>query len=83
MPTATRCILAARPFRIRVTAYNRKGCPRRIYQLSQYLACPWNIPTKVGYLHVKAGYSYVKTNIQAYRHIGIYAYRVGFLKQYA
>ena len=24
-----------------------------------------------------------KTNIQAYRHIGIYAYRVGFLKQYA
>ena len=31
----------------------------------------------------EAGYSYVKTNIQAYRHIGIYAYRVGFLKQYA
>ena len=24
-----------------------------------------------------------KNNIQAYRHIGIYAYRVGFLKQYA
>ena len=24
-----------------------------------------------------------KSNIQAYRHIGIYAYRVGFLKQYA
>lgn len=24
-----------------------------------------------------------KTNIQAYRHIGIYAYRVGFLKKYA
>ena len=37
---------------------------------------PQNIPTK-------AGYSYVKPNIQAYRHIGIYAYRVGFLKQYA
>ena len=37
---------------------------------------PQNIPAE-------AGYSYVKTNIQAYRHIGIYAYRVGFLKQYA
>ena len=24
-----------------------------------------------------------KNNIQAFRHIGIYAYRVGFLKQYA
>ena len=43
-----------------IKLYNRKGCPRRIYQLSQYLACPWNIPTKVGYLHVKAGYSCVK-----------------------
>ncbi|OQW70676.1 MAG: 3-deoxy-manno-octulosonate cytidylyltransferase [Methylotenera sp.] len=26
---------------------------------------------------------YYKKNIQAYRHIGVYAYRVGFLKQYA
>ena len=37
---------------------------------------PQNIPAE-------AGYSYVKTNIQAHRHIGIYAYRVGFLKKYA
>ena len=37
---------------------------------------PQNIPAE-------AGYSCVKNNIQAYRHIGIYAYRVGFLKQYA
>ena len=37
---------------------------------------PQNIPAE-------AGYSYVKNNIQAYRHIGIYAYRVDFLKQYA
>jgi len=41
-------------------SYTSAWHPRGIYQLSQYLACPWNICAKAHYSHVKAGYSHVK-----------------------
>jgi 3-deoxy-manno-octulosonate cytidylyltransferase (CMP-KDO synthetase) len=48
----------------------------RDYSLQPQGLSPQNIPAE-------AGYSCVKPNIHALRHVGIYAYRVGFLKKYA